>query len=187
VKNEVKKWLKEDGNKFLREMGMKRGQTILDFGCGRGHYAIPAAQVVGDGGKVYAVEKESEVLDTLMERAATEGLKNIERVDTSGELRLPLEDRSCDVALLYDILHYSEERKELIDEVYRVLKPGALLSVYPKHHRSDNPSGTLAHMSLEDVIEEIESLNFQLERKYFGNLLHDDSYNEGYVLNFRRR
>jgi ubiquinone/menaquinone biosynthesis C-methylase UbiE len=187
VKSDVEKWLKEEGNAFLREMGIKRGQTILDFGCGRGHYAIPAAQVVGDGGKVYACEKDKEVLDILMDRVASEGFRNIERIDASGALKIPLLDGSCDAVLLFDILHYMDERRELLDEVHRVLKPDALLSVYPKHYKSDKPSGSLAKVSLEDIIKEIEASNFYLDRKYFGELLHDNHYNEGYVLNFKRR
>jgi len=39
-------------------MGIKRGQTILDFGCGSGNYANPAALIVGRKGKVYALDKK---------------------------------------------------------------------------------------------------------------------------------
>ena len=51
MKDDVKKWIKEDGQKFLREIGIKKGQTVLDFGCGQDHYTIPVSKAVGKNGK----------------------------------------------------------------------------------------------------------------------------------------
>ncbi len=186
-KSDVERWLEYEGSAFLRDMGIERGHTVLDFGCGRGHYTIPAAKVVGEEGKVFALDKESETLDKAMERAASEGLKNIERIDGSGGLKIPLSDGSCDVVLLYDILHYMDERRGILDEANRVLKRVAMLSVYPKHYKADKPSGSLADADLEDIIREVEGCRFSLKRRYFGILLHDDYLNEGHVLNFSRK
>lgn len=187
MKSDVERWLEEEGCTFLRDMGIEQGHTVMDFGCGRGHYTIPAAKVVGKKGKVFALDKDIEVLDTAMERAAREGLRNIERIDASGSLKIPLVDASCDAVLLYDILHYMDDRREILDEVSRILKPGALLSVYPKHYKLDKPSGSLAHADLEDIIREVEGSNLSLKRRYFGILLHDDYLNEGHVLNFSKK
>jgi hypothetical protein len=74
----------------------------------------------------------------------------------------------------------------MIGEVYRVMKSGGLLSVYPKHHCSDSPSGELAHLTLEDIRREVEEAGFSLETKVFKKLIHDDHYDEGYILNFVR-
>ena len=57
MKDDVKKWIEEDGQKFLTEIGAKKGQFVLDFGCGVGHYTIPASKTVGRNGKVYALDK----------------------------------------------------------------------------------------------------------------------------------
>ena len=184
MRTDIERWLKAEGKTFLEDIGIKKGQTVLDFGCGSGHYTIPAAKAVGKKGKVYAVEKDGEVLDKLMEQAKSEGLNNIKRIDTSGDLKIPLETNSCDVVLFYDVLHYMDKRKEIFDEAYRVLKPGAILSVYPKHYKSDEPLWALGNLRLEDIIKEIEASNFYLERKSFRKLVHDDNYDEGYILNF---
>jgi hypothetical protein len=37
-----------------------------------------------------------------------------------------------------------------------------------------------------EVIEEIEKAGFTLEHKFSKELLHDDCYNKGYVLNLRK-
>ena len=185
MKVDVESWLKKDGEVFLKGIGMEKGQTVLDFGCGDGHYTIPAAKVVGEEGKVYAMDREA--LRKLMGVAKSEGLENIVPVETSGDLKINLEDESVDVVLLYDIIHYIEEREKLFEEAYRVLKKDGFLSVYPKHLKSDEPLWTLAHLELEDIVEEIERAKFYLKRKSFQELIHDDSYNKGYILNFRKR
>ena len=42
-----------EGEIFLRDIGMKGNQSILDFGCGLGNYTIPVAVVIGRMGQVY--------------------------------------------------------------------------------------------------------------------------------------
>ncbi len=44
----------------LAEIGMQKGQMVLDFGCGSGDYTIPAAKVVGKSGTIYAVDKSED-------------------------------------------------------------------------------------------------------------------------------
>jgi len=137
MKNDIEKWLKEDGERFLRDIGIRKDQVVLDFGCGVGHYTIPAAKVVDKEGKVYAIDEDEKALSELMKIAVFEGVKNIAIAKASGELKIPIENESIDAILLYDVLHYIEERRKIIDEVHRVMKTNGLLSIYPKHHKLD--------------------------------------------------
>ena len=162
----------------------------MDFGCGAGYYTIPAAKVVRREGKIYAIDKDIESMHKLMEIAKTKGLKNIIPIHTkSEELKINLESESIDAVLLYDVIHYMEalERKKIYEETYRILKTEGLLSVYPKHRKSDEPLGNLSDMGLNDVVEEINSPHFYLQRKFYKKLLHNSNYNMGYILNFRKR
>jgi len=127
---------------------------------------------VSKEGKIYAIDKDIESMHNLMEIAKTKGLKNIITIHTkSEELKINLESESIDAVLLYDVLHYMEnlERKKIYEETYRILKTGGLLSVYPKHRKSDEPLGNLSDMELDDVIEEINSRYFYLQRKFYKN------------------
>ena len=179
--DDMRKWMGKEGERFLKDIAIKSNQSLLDFGCGVGNYAIPAAVVVGKRGNVYAVDKNKQSLDELMQRAGKIGLKNIERIDVSEEIKVPLQNESVDVVLLYDVIHQVNNRKELLAEMCRVSKPNALLSVYPKHHRE--------HMSMEldDVKDEIEAARFSFEREFYKILMHDDYLEKGYVLNFRKQ
>jgi len=90
----------------LERAGLEEGQVVLDFGCGSGNYSIPAAKIVRNTGKVYAVDRDSSKLKELAGRMKREGLGNIETVGTGGELEFPWEDGSVDTVLLYDIFWY---------------------------------------------------------------------------------
>ena len=176
--SDIEKWLKEDGEKVLKEIGIKEGQVILDFGCGSGIYSLLAARIIGKEGKIYALDKNKTRLDELIGKTKSEGLRNIEIVKTSGKLKIPLRDESIDMVLLYDVLHSGhfsvDERKKLLREVYRVLKPNALLSVYPEH------------IELEEIKREIEEANFYFEVEHSKTIIHDGRYTPGHILNFRR-
>ena len=186
MKRRIDKWIEESGESILKHIGIKRGQTVLDFGCDSGNYTIPAARVIGEQALVYAIDEDKEALDRLMSKAKSKGLKNIVSLEASGRSGVALDNESVDVVLLYDILHYyyfSEEadRRQLLREVYRVLKPNGLLSLYPTHlepHMEPN---------LDVVKREIEKSNFHEQNEYSGMIMvHDDNIEKGSVINFRK-
>jgi len=144
---------------LLERIGIRRGQTVLDFGCGYGAYTIPVARIVGAQGRVYALDKDKEALDALMQKAGSAGLINIERMETSGELEIELTDESVDAVLLFDVFHsfyfpQAGDRRRLLSEIYRIMKPSAFIaiSVWPN----------LIEPETED---EIKNADFRLENE----------------------
>jgi len=165
---------------MLQRIGITKGQTVLDFGCGSGTYTIPVAQIVGKKGKVYALDKDKHALDNLMKKAQLARLENIGKMITSGELTIELPDKSVDVTLLFDVFHryyfpQMSDRKRLLDEIYRITKTGGFVSVWPKHMEAE-------------VRAEMEAANFYLEDAFLETLIHDNKDVEtGKVINFRKK
>jgi len=166
--------------RILQRIGIENGQTVLDFGCGPGTYTIPVAKIVGKEGRVYALDKNKNALGNLMKKAKIGGLKNIRRIATSGELSIDLPNESVDVSLIFDIFHryyfpQIDDRKILLDEIYRITKTNGFVSVLPKY------------MEYE-ARDEIENANFYMEKEYLGTLIHDNKDIEtGKVINFRKK
>jgi len=181
-------WEKKDGVKFLRKVGLQPRHRILDFGCGVGHYTVPAAFVVGSKGIVYAVDKEQQAINELQQKAVANNLKNVKITETLGQTTLDFESESIDVILFYDVLHYfgKHDRKKLYQEAQRVLKQDGLLSVYPKHTVGDDPIQEFRKLNSNDVKREIENSDFYFKEKYCGAISHDDGLNQGCVLNFEK-
>jgi len=180
------KWLNEHVDHFLREAGVKVGQTVVDFGCGRGTYTIPAARVVGNGGIVYAVEQDKAKIDDLRATAKSAGLENIQIVPATGRANTHLRDESVDVVLLYDVLHswyhpQSWQRKEILYELYRVLRPDGLLSFYP-----GDPEVFGHYSELAAIQREIGQVQFRLLRKQATTLIHEGSVVEGHIFIFTK-
>jgi len=182
MNRDVKTWIEDNGIKFLEEIGIKRGYTVLDFGCGEGHYTIPLAKVVGERGKVYAVDKDKNILNTLKYFTEKKDLKNVEIVNS--ETKISLESNSVDVVICYDVLHYEKDRSKIYKEVKRVLKNSGIFSVYPKHNKDDFPLMELSSLSLSQIIKEIEKFGFNLFKKILIPCLHDTYYNDCIILNF---
>jgi ubiquinone/menaquinone biosynthesis C-methylase UbiE len=163
---------------ILIRTGIREDQVVLDFGCGSGNYSIPAAKIVRDKGKVYALDKDAYKLRELARRAKSDGLNNIETIETGGEPNSGLEDSSVDAVLLYDIFWYfpvtDPTLARLLKEAYRVLRDDGLLSVFPEH------------VEIEELRQEIERTGFRLQNRFSGQLIHDGSPEQGQILNFRK-
>ncbi len=184
--NNSDKWFKYYGENTITCAGFKKRLTVLDFGCGSGMYTIPVAKVIGEQSLIYALDKDGMELDRLMSRAKSMGLTNIVRLDATGTSSIALNNESVDVVLLFDILHYyyyqdKQERGKLLSEVYRVLKPSGLLSLYPTHLDSYNEP------KLADIEREIADVNFRQEIEYRDlQMIHDGGMEKGYVVNYRK-
>ena len=139
---------------------------------------MPAALVVGNEGRIVALDRSADKLKELTRRARSFQLGNIEAVLTSGELKLSFPGEHFDVVLLYDILHHYyftlDERSRLLSEIHRVLRPDALLSVYPEH------------MNIASIKTEIEATGFVFAKDHRVRLIHEERYTRVRVLNFTK-
>lgn len=61
--------------------------------------------MVGEQGRVYAIDKDNGALNKLMQEAKLAHLENTETLETSGKLKINLADESVDVVLLFDVFH----------------------------------------------------------------------------------
>ncbi len=116
---------------ILNEIKFQPGFKVLDFGCGPGTYSILAAQRVGEGGKVYALDIHPLAIQAVQKKAARKGLQNITTIQSDGKTGLP--DQSIDIVLLYDIFHHLNEPAAVLKELHRVLKSNGVLSVSDHH------------------------------------------------------
>jgi SAM-dependent methyltransferase len=185
--NSTDRWFNGDGANVLRRTGLKRGQTVLDFGCGSGHYAIPAAQVIGREAVLYALDRNSYDLKSLTGRAKSLGLDNIVVLQPAASTRISLDDEMVDTVLLYDVLHHyfyphQDERRKLLAELWRVLRPNGILSLFPTHLDS------YMEPRLADIEKEIEDAHFRQEMEYRDlQMMHDGGMEKGRVITFRKQ
>jgi len=119
---------------ILKEVGIKLGFHVLDYGCGPGSYVIPLAELVGKSGKIYALDIHPLAIQEVQSIASKKQLKDVETICSDCKTGLP--DNSVDVVLLYDTLHALSDPDRVLEELYRVLKPNGILSF--SNHMKEN-------------------------------------------------
>lgn len=120
---------------ILREAGIQPGFRVLDYGCGPGSYIIPLAELVGESGKIYALDIHPLAIHKVQNIASRKRLANVETILSDCQTGLP--DNSLDVVLLYDIFHQLKDPDVILKELDRVLKPEGILS-FSDHHMKEN-------------------------------------------------
>ncbi|WP_320123014.1 class I SAM-dependent methyltransferase [uncultured Sphaerochaeta sp.] len=161
----------------LRTIGVKKNQTILDFGCGIGTFSIPAAEISGSAGIVYSVDRDESKLKFLKAECKRQNINNCVTLNNSDWQGLRFPNDTFDFILLYDVLHSyyfkdSRERVSLLHEVKRVAKNACIISIYPKH------------MKISTIIQEFNNMGISLIDSYLVDILHYGQYEYDYVYNF---
>ena len=118
-------------NKIVEEIGLQPGNIILDYGCGLGSFTIPAAKIVGDKGKMYALDIHPLAIERTKKKAQKNNIANIEYI--LSDCKTGLADESVDVVLFYDMLKSLNTPQKQLKELYRILKPTGLLCVRDFH------------------------------------------------------
>jgi ubiquinone/menaquinone biosynthesis C-methylase UbiE len=108
--------------KLLQQMGIKTGDTVLDFGAGIGYFSIPALDFVGESGKVIAIDLSKRMLKELRRRAG-------ERPNLIISQARDLGSYFADVILLVTVLHEVDDPKKFLETCFIQLNPGGRIFV----------------------------------------------------------
>ena len=119
---------------ILKEVGIKPGFHVLDYGCGPGSYIIPLAELVGESGKIYALDIHPLAIQRVQDIASKKQLANVETILSDCQTGLP--DNTLDAVLLYDAFHELSDPDGVLQELHRVLKPDGILS-FSDHHMKE--------------------------------------------------
>ena len=119
--------------KMLREW-ITPGQTVIDVGCGMGYFSLPMARLVGDTGRVIAVDLQAQMLDRVQQRAERAGLQARIQPHRCQPDTLALSE-PADFILTFWMVHEVPNQAAFLREIRTLLKPTAhYLLVEPKLH-----------------------------------------------------
>ena len=132
--NPLRRWLHRP-RKLLAPY-VKEGMHVIDVGCGMGGFSIAMAKLVGDGGRVTALDLQEKMLEITRKRAKRAGMQH--RIQTIQGSADQLEGKAhIDFALTFWMVHEVPDRVGFFNKLYTVLKTdGMLLVAEPAMHVS---------------------------------------------------
>ncbi|MEK7183866.1 MAG: methyltransferase domain-containing protein [Patescibacteria group bacterium] len=126
---------------ILAATGVSAGMHVADFGVGRtGHLIFPAAQLVGEEGKVYGVDLLKDALKMLEGRRRQYLVHNIDLIHgdiEAGDLAIP--EGSLDRVFLVHTLPVARRHAEIVDEIRRLLKDDGRIVVIDWQPNTKHP------------------------------------------------
>lgn len=148
-------------NKVLSEIGLRENAILADIGCGIGYFSIPAAQLVGSKGIVYALDVKKEMIEEVEKKAKENNLDNIRTVIT-GEYDLKLEDKSVSYAFICTVLHEIEDRIKFLNETKRILNNSGSIAVVEWIKEESDWGPPVSHrVSSGEIEEELKEIGFK--------------------------
>ncbi|MCG8512085.1 MAG: class I SAM-dependent methyltransferase [Rhodospirillales bacterium] len=158
-------WLAYTFDNFLRRRShpaektlapyVRTGMRAADFGCGFGHFALGMARLVGDAGRVYAIDLQKQMLAKTMKRARKQGLSHVIEpvLCTQGQSLLP---GNLDFVLASNVLHEVPDLPGLLSDIGVGLNQGGIFYVmepsgHVKRDRLDQEIALTIHAGFEEI------------------------------------
>jgi ubiquinone/menaquinone biosynthesis C-methylase UbiE len=162
-----------DPVKILNKLELREGMIVANLGCGNsGHFVFPSAQMVGDDGRVYAVDILKSALSSIESKSKMQNITNVvpvwSDIEVYGGAR-QIDDSSCDAAYLINL----HAKPAMIKEALRVLKKnGKLLIVDWKTTAAPFGPATKDRVSPEEAKRRLADFSVSLESEFEAGQYH---------------
>lgn len=152
----------------LQQINIKEGMLVGDFGAGSGHFAVAIAKIIGNYGKVFAVDVRDASLDSVKSRARFANLTNIVPIRANLEIigATGIADESLDFIILVTVLSQSNKKEDVLKEAARTLKREGKLFIV--EWAQTGPAFSSAHeyrIPKEEMQHITEGIGFKLDKE----------------------
>jgi ubiquinone/menaquinone biosynthesis C-methylase UbiE len=150
----LRRWL-QNPEKILGPY-IRVGMVVLDVGPGMGFFTIPAAAMVGESGRVIALDVQARMLRALERRAKKAGMDRRIFTHLCAEDQLGISDL-IDLCLAFNVVHEVPDAQGLFAQIRAILKPaGKVLLVEPRHHVSETEFRETLNHALAEGLKVVE-------------------------------
>jgi ubiquinone/menaquinone biosynthesis C-methylase UbiE len=133
---------------------VKDGMTVLDFGCGPGFFTVEAAKLVGEKGRVIAVDLQQEMLDLLAKNIKGKEIEKRITLYKCEEKKIGVITK-VDVVIAFNVVHEVYDKNIFFSEIKNIVKPKGIVYLSEPSHRVDEEE-------FERTIKEAEKYGFAI-------------------------
>jgi ubiquinone/menaquinone biosynthesis C-methylase UbiE len=132
---------------------VKEGMTVIDIGSGPGMFTLAMAAMIGNTGKIIAVDLQQEMLDLVREKSEKQNMSSRIQLHKNQPGSIGISEKA-DFILSFYMVHEVPDRDAFLREVHGLLKPGGkYLIVEPKFH--------VSREAFEDTVEDAKKAGFR--------------------------
>jgi ubiquinone/menaquinone biosynthesis C-methylase UbiE len=139
--------------KYLKKFGIKPGSTIIDYGCGTGACIKDASSLVGENGKVYAVDVHELAITSVEKLKKKYNLANVTTVLTDGK-KTEIPDNTADLIYALDMFHMVKETDLFLKELCRITNQDGVLIIEDGHQPRSASKEKILKSGFWKIIEE---------------------------------
>jgi len=153
----------------IKNLNLREGSKVADFGAGSGFYTLLAAERVRASGQVFAIDVQKEMLSRIETTARDKGFRNIQVVwgdiDKIGGTKL--KEAMVDAVIVSNVLFQSEHKENLANEAFRITKNGGELMAIDWTDSYGNMGPIQSQIVSQDEARMIfEGAGFKYERDF---------------------
>ncbi len=134
----------------LPKAGMRKGQTVVDIGCGTGFYTRAAAKIVESNGTVTGLDILPEMIETARSRGVPENVV----YKLSDESKFPIDSARADWAIVSNLFHELEEPEKFVSEIRRILKNSGRVYLTDWRPREEKEGPPAEHRVKPSLVKE---------------------------------
>jgi protein-L-isoaspartate O-methyltransferase len=160
----------EDPAKLIKALEIKPGMVIADVGAGSGYHSFRLSPLVGEKGKILAVDVQKQMIAMLNARIKKEKTENVKPIlSEEKDPKLPKEE--VDLIIMVDVYHEFEHPYEMMEKLVEALKPGGRIAFVEFRLEDDAVPIKLVHkMTERQVIREMGEFPEMEHTKTIGTL-----------------
>jgi arsenite methyltransferase len=133
----------QKGHVLIEMMGIKKGDFVLDVGCGTGRQALNVAGIIGPTGKLTGIDPSSYRIELARKKFDGDSYGNVHFLVGQAEDLRDIPDNSINHVCFCSSFHWVDDKKTALNEIYRVLQPGGMIGMTTLDRDSPNTMRTL--------------------------------------------
>lgn len=139
--------------KILEEFNINEGNTVVDYGCGPGRYLKKASNLVGENGKVYAVDIQKIAMEYVKSEINENNLNNVYPILVKNN-NIPIENNTADIIYALDMFHQISNAKIFFRKLSKIIKNDGVLYIEDGHQPRQDSIDKIKQSNLWKIDEQ---------------------------------